>query len=339
MTRTRVFFGAGAVRHLPGALDHLGLERAFLVTTTGRAAEADRVAEALGPRLAGRHDGAVPHVPVASVDAALAALDAAAPDVIVAVGGGTAIGLAKALALRTGLPIAAAPTTYSGSEMTSIWGLTEGGVKRTGRDPRVAASIVVYDAELTRSLPPDLSAASGMNAMAHAVEALYAADADEATRDRAEDAARQLAASLPLVVERPDDLAAREAALRGAWLAAVALNEASMGLHHRLCHVLGGRFGLPHAMTHAVLLPHVVAFNAPAAPDAMRRLAVALGVADAPEGLAALNRRLGIAARLRDLGLTRDDLDNAAAAAADDRYPNPRPASVDDVRQILNAAF
>lgn len=335
----RVVLGAGAVDRLPAELDRAGWRRAFVISTPGRAAETDAVAAVLGERVAARFDRAVPHVPVAAVGDALAALAPAGADVLVAVGGGSAIGLAKALALRTGLPIAAVPTTYAGSEMTTIWGLTDRGVKRTGRDPRVASSIVVYDARLTLSLPPELSAASGMNAMAHAVEALYAADADDETRARAESAARALAASLPRTIEAPDDLEAREATLHAAHDAAIALNNASMGLHHRLCHVLGGRVGLPHAMTHAVLLPHVVAFNAPAASEAMDRLASALGVGDAPAGLAALNRRLGIRARLRDLGLREADLAAAAAAAADGEYPNPRPASAEDVRAILAAAF
>jgi maleylacetate reductase len=299
------------------------------------------VANALGRRLAARFDGAAPHVPVATVDEAMRVLGAPgrAADVVVAVGGGSAIGLAKALALRTSLPIVALPTTYAGSEMTNIWGVTEKGAKQTGRDQRVLPAVVIYDPALTLSLPPDVSAASGMNAMAHAVEAVYAHDATAEVREQALGAARLLADSLPDVVARPSGVDARERALRGAHLAGAALGHASMGLHHRLCHVLGGRFGLPHALTHAVVLPHVVAFNAPAAPEAIGALADALGVPDAAAGLAALNERLGLTARLRHLGLGRPDLDAAAARAADGAYGNPRAAAVADVRAILAAAY
>lgn len=340
----RVVFGAGSISGLADELDRAGLAgavhaRALVISTPGRADDARRVVAALGDRGAGMFDGAAPHVPVASVDRAATQVAAAVPDVLVAVGGGSAIGLAKALALRLPLPIAAVPTTYAGSEMTNIWGLTEAGVKRTGRDARVAPVIVIYDPELTLSLPPAVSAASGMNAMAHAVEALYAANASDEVLTWAEDAARGLAVGLPEVVLRPRDLDARERVMRAAHLAGAALGQASMGLHHRLCHVLGGAFNLPHALTHAVLLPHVAAFNAPAAPEAMRRLAGALGVDDAPAGLAALNQRLGIRIGLGELGLERDDIVRVAKLATEGSYPNPRPVTTEAVRGVIERAY
>jgi maleylacetate reductase len=334
----RVVFGAGAMARLAEELELASLGRAFVVSTPGRSADAAAVARALGARAAGRFDGALPHVPADVVDRAAVALDSTDADVLVAVGGGSAIGLAKALALRADLPIAALPTTYSGSEMTRVWGVTLAGVKRTGRDTRAAPAIVIYDSDLTLSLPPEVSAASGMNAMAHAVEAMYAADATDEVRALAFEAARALAQALPRVVDAPRDVAARDLAFRGAHAAGAALDGASMGVHHRICHVLGGTFGLPHALTHAVVLPHVAAFNAPAAPDAMRRLAGALGGDDAPAALAALNARLGITAGLAALGLRETDIDAAAAAVADGRYPNPRPVTVADARRILLAA-
>jgi maleylacetate reductase len=335
----RVVFGAGSIARLAEELDTAGLGRALVITTPGRAIDVERVLRVLGDCAAGVFDAAAPHVPVSVVESAAEVVRSAAPDVLVAVGGGSSIGLAKAIALRGLVSIAAVPTTYAGSEMTSIWGLTEAGVKRTGRDPRVAPVIVFYDPEFTLSLPAAVSAASGMNAMAHAVEALYAADATDEVRGWAEDAARGLAAGLPEVVLQPGDIDARDRVMRAAHLAGAALGQASMGLHHRLCHVLGGTFNLPHALTHAVLLPHVTAFNAPAAPDAMRRLARALGADEAPAALAALNRRLGIRVGLGALGLDRADIPRAAELATEGGYQNPRAATREDVLSVVQAAW
>ena len=242
------------------------------MTTPRRDATIENVLGELGNKLAGVCDLAAMHVPADRVQRAVAEVDRVRPDVLLAVGGGSAVGLAKAIARERPLPIVAVPTTYAGSEMTSIWGVTSGDTKTTGRDPAVAPRLVIYDPVLTLSLPPHTSAASGMNAMAHAVEAMYAPNASPIAAAAADEAIRTLARALPSVVAAPRDLDARALALRGAHAAAVALELAPMGLHHKLCHVLGG-FGLPHAATHAALLPHVVAFNAPAAPEAMARIA------------------------------------------------------------------
>jgi maleylacetate reductase len=217
--------------------------------------------------------------------------------------------------------------------------MTDAGGKKTGRDPHVAPRVVVYDPALTLALPPLVSAASGMNAMAHAVEALYAANASPVALSLAEEAARLLASSLPLIASTPHDGDARANALAGAHLAGRSLDLAAMGLHHRLCHILGGSFGLPHARTHAALLPHVVAFNAPAAPTAMRRLANALNVADPVAGIASLARTLGVATPLSALGLRSEDLERAASEAMTTAYPNPRSATRDEVRALLDAAL
>jgi maleylacetate reductase len=210
-------------------------------------------------------------------------------DCCVAVGGGSTVGLAKAIALTSGLPILAVPTTYAGSEMTPIWGLTAGGAKQTGRDARVLPRTVIYDPELTLGLPPRVAGPSGMNALAHCVEALYAPDTSPIVQLMAEEGIRALAAALPAIRVEPADLRARAGALYGAWLAGAALGTVSMGLHHKLCHTLGGSFGLPHAETHAVVLPYAAAYNRAAAPEAMSRAARALGATDAP---GALFRRL-----------------------------------------------
>ncbi len=336
---TRVVFGPGAAGELPLQLRRLGLRRAFLVTTGGRSAALVPGRELLGGFLVGAFEEAREHVPVATVMTAMERFGAARAEACVAVGGGSAIGLGKAIARATSVPLVAVPTTYSGSEMTSIWGETDAGGKRTGRDPHARPRLVIYDVTLTFGLPGALSAASGMNAMAHAVEALYAANATPDTRAIAEEAAGLLARSLPQLLADGTNVSARTEALAGAHLAGRALEEASMGLHHRICHVLGGSFGMPHARTHAVVLPHVAAFNVPAAPDAMARLARALRCEDAAEGLGSLDRTLGITMGLRDLGLRDDDVERAAEEVTSKPYPNPRPATREDVRDLLIAAL
>lgn len=337
-SRTRVVFGAGALARLGTELDTLGLSRALIVTTARRDATGENVRAELGDRLAGVCDIAAVHVPVDRVQRAVAEVDRIRPDVLVAVGGGSAIGLAKAVVRERPLPIVAAPTTYAGSEMTSIWGITSGDTKTTGRDPAVAPRLVIYDPVLTLSLPAQTSAASGMNAMAHAVEAMYATKASPIAAAAADEAIRTLARALPSVVAAPRDLDARTLALRGAHAAAVALELAPMGLHHKLCHVLGG-LGLPHAATHAALLSHVVAFNAPAAPEAMARIADALGVDDAASGLRALTDTLGLTMSLGALGLKKADVERAASAVGAATFPNPRAATADAVRQLLLEAL
>lgn len=335
----RVVFGAGAVARIDDELDAMGFTRALAMTTAGRAEALTLIRARLGRRLAGVYDRAAMHVPVERVREALSQVDERSPDALLAVGGGSAIGLAKAVALERRLPIVAVPTTYAGSEMTGIWGITDGDEKRTGRDPAVAPRLVIYDPQLTVNLPADASAASGMNAIAHAVEAMYAADAGPLATSAADSAIRRLAHALPRIVRRLDDMEARTEAQRGAHAAGVALGLASMGLHHKICHVLGGTFGLPHALTHAVILPHVAAFNAEEAPLAMDRVADALGVRDAATGLAALNRTLGLTSSLRDLGLHEAQIDRAAALVASAAYPNPRAATAADVRALLLRAL
>lgn len=335
----RVVFGPGALAALPDVLHRIGARRVLVVTTPGRSAERSTLTHALGDTCAGVFDRAVVHVPAEVVRAALEASARADADAVLALGGGSAIGVAKAMALESTRPVIAVPTTYSGSEMTAIWGITDAGAKRTGRDRRAAPRAVLYEPALTVSLAPDVSAASGMNAIAHCVEALYAVDGHPVAALLAEAGLRTLARSLPDVVRHPADLAARGDALLGSHLAGRALDLTSMGLHHRLCHVLGGSFGLPHALTHAVVLPYVVAYNAPAATAAMQVVTDALGSRDAWTGLFALTRGLGLTRTLADLGLREADLDRAAELTAQGAYPNPRTVTRAGVRAVLAAAY
>jgi homogentisate 1,2-dioxygenase len=318
----RIVFGTGTLAAIAGELDAHGARRVLVVSTAGRADTAQRVAGLLRERCAGLLAIAEPHVPAALAAEARSEARRLDTDWIVAVGGGSAVGLAKAVALDQQVRVAAVPTTYAGSEMTDIYGITEGDRKRTGRDARVRPRLVIYDVALTLDLPVELSCTSAFNAMAHAVEALYADGVDPLTQLAAEEAIRAIARHLPTLLEGPRDREARSALLYGAHLAGMCLGSASMGLHHKICHVLGGSFGLPHAATHTVVLPHVIHFQREAAADAITRVARALGVpgeASADRAAGAVHDlavRVGAPTSLRALGLQHGDVDRAADLAA-----------------------
>ena len=336
---SRVVFGAGSLQQLAREIDALGMKRALVLCTPEQQDAARRVGELLGERSAGIFPGAVMHVPIEGARAARAEASRLGADCAVAIGGGSTTGLGKAIALDSGLPIIAIPTTYAGSEMTSIYGLTDAGVKKTGRDARVLPRTVIYDPELSISLPIGLSVTSGLNAVAHAAEALYAFDGNPIVALMAEEGIRAIATALPTLVRSPADLEARSQALYGAWLCGTVLGAVSMGLHHKLCHTLGGTFNLPHAEVHTVVLPHALAYNAGAAPDAMTRIARALGAESAAAGVFDLAQRLGAPVALKDIGMPADGLDRAADLAVQNQYPNPRPLERTAIRELLQNAF
>ncbi len=336
---SRVIFGVGCLERLPDEIQRLHATRALVLSTPEQRQSGVEMVERLGERAAGLFDGAVMHVPIETAEAAREEAKRLGADCCVAVGGGSTTGLAKAIALVSDLPILAVPTTYAGSEMTPIWGITENGRKVTGRDPRVLPKTVLYDPSLTVTMPAMLSATSGVNSIAHCVEALYAQDANPIISMVAEEGVHALAASLPVVVEHPANLDARSQALYGAWLGGVALGSVGMALHHKLCHTLGGTFNLPHAETHTVVLPHAAAYNAAAAPEAMSRIARGLGAASAAEGLYDLAASLGAPLSLAALGLKQSDLDQAADIAVQNPYYNPRPIDRAAIRALLQNAW
>ncbi len=337
---TRVLFGPGRLAELGAELHRLGVRRALVLCTPEQAGMARALTDSLGPLASGLYPHATMHTPVPVTVDALRHAKALTADGLVALGGGSTIGLGKALALRTGLPHIAVPTTYAGSEMTPILGETEGGRKITQRNDEVLPQTVIYDVELTLSLPAALSATSGVNALAHAVEALYAQDGNPIVSLMAEEGAAALGRSLPRIVADPaGDRAARSDAFYGAWLCGACLGAVAMGLHHKICHVLGGTFDLPHAQTHTVMLPHVAAYNATLASSAMDRVARALGVEDAVSGLFDLNRRLAAPLALRDLGMPEHGIDTAADLVMHDQYANPRPPERDALAAMLRRAW
>ena len=329
----RIVFGPGRARtELADEIARLGVERVLVIASTR---DADRVAaltRPLGGRVAGTFTAVREHVPLPTAEAARAAAADVRADAVLAIGGGSTVGAAKAVALSARIPVVAVPTTYSGSEVTAVWGLTENGRKTTGIDPGVLPRVVVYDPELTATLPRNLAVASGFNALAHAVEAMWAPRRNPVSTAVAEEAIGRLATGL-----RKDDPAEL---LCGAWLGASAFAVAGSGLHHKLCHVLGGSFELPHARTHAIVLPHVLAFNAPGAPDAVLRVARALGSVDGVAGLRALADEHGVPYGLRALGMPEDGIARAAeltepAVPAD----NPVPVGDGALRRLVRAAW
>ena len=337
----RVVFGAGASRdRLAEEVGRLDAERVLLIATEQERELAEDLASPLGERLAGLFTRVRPHVPVEVAERARDAAREVEADCLLSVGGGSTTGTAKAVALEMDLPIVAVPTTYAGSEMTPVYGLTSGQRKRTGKSLKVLPKVVIYDPELTFSLPDFITGPSAMNAMAHCVEAFYAPGANPITSLMAEEGIRALASGVPAAVSRPEDLEGRTRTLYGAYLAGAAFAAAGGGIHHKICHVLGGAYDLPHAETHTVILPQAVAFNEGAIPEIMQRVARALGAEEAAAGLYDLARRIGAPTALKDIGMREENLDEAITLILEEALTeNPRPVDKAGIRELLEDAY
>ncbi|WP_417280962.1 maleylacetate reductase [Celeribacter sp.] len=334
----RIVFGAGKRGDVAAELDRLGVTRALVLSTSFQKADADALAETLGDKAAGVFANATMHTPVEVTETAMSAYVAAGADGVIALGGGSTIGLGKAIAYRNDCPQLVVATTYAGSEVTPILGQTENGVKTTVRAASILPETVIYDPELTLGLPVGMSVTSGLNAMAHAVEGVYAQDRNPIASMMAIEGVRALRDALPVIAKTPADAVARGDALYGAWLCGTVLGAVGMALHHKLCHVLGGSFDLPHAETHSVMLPHTAAYNAGAAKEALQPLADLFG-GDLGVGLWQFAKDLGAPMSLRDLGLEETDLDRAADIAVKNPYWNPRPVERDATRALLGRAW
>jgi len=339
---SRVIFGFGTIKQLPEEVQRLGLKRPLVLSTpeqSGHAAKVEELLKAGNVNCAGQFNNATMHTPMDVTAKALKIVAERNVDGVIAIGGGSTIGLGKAIALQTDLPQIVLPTTYAGSEMTPIIGQTENGVKTTQSTPKVLPEVVIYDVDFTLSLPIGLSATSGVNAIAHAVEALYAQNGNPVISLMAEEGIRALAKALPVVVASPADKEARSDALYGAWLCASCLGLVGMSVHHKLCHVLGGTFNLPHADTHTIVLPHALAYNAPQIPEALSRIARALDNEDAVEGLNVLLTKLKVKRGLKEVGMPEDGIDKAADLAVKNPYWNPRPIEREGIRELIRRAW
>lgn len=337
----RVRFGVDARKEVRKELESLGGKRALVVSTPEQKDLAQEVAGYLGELCVGVFTEAVQHVPTELIDQSMAVVRELQVDSYIPVGGGSSIGLAKALALETSFPILAIPTTYAGSEMTPIWGITENGQKKTGKNGIVKPKTVLYDPTLTVTLPPRLTVTSGMNAIAHCAEGLYAENANPIISLMAEEGITALSSSLPRILEQPEDLEARSKALYGTWMGGTVLGSVGMALHHKLCHVLGGSYNLQHAETHTVILPYAIWYNSTHAPHAMEAISRAIGseADDVAGALFDLSKSLGVPVSLEEIGMKREDLDEAALIATRNPYYNPRPIDESAIRSLLEYAF
>jgi maleylacetate reductase len=334
----RVVFGGGTIEQLPAEAERLGLKRVLVLSTPEQEIAGRSISERLGKLSAGQFPGAKMHTPVEVTERAMARVREDKIDGVVSIGGGSTIGLGKAIALRTDLPQIVIPTTYAGSEMTPILGETKDGAKTTLSDARILPEVVIYDVDLTLTLPASLSGTSGINAIAHAVEALYARDRNPIISLMAVEAIAALTKALPRIAADPSDKAARTSALYGAWLCGSCLGAVGMALHHKLCHVLGGSFDLPHAETHTVVLPHALAYNAPAVPETIARLEPVLG----PDPALALYRLAGAVGAplgLHDLGMPESSIDEAVSRALSNPYWNPRALESAPLRSLIARAW
>ena len=335
----RVVFGAGSLSHLERELEVIKAQSVLLLCTPRQKKSIEEICKRLGSRCAGIFANAEMHVPIAVADEGSRVARETGADCLVAIGGGSTIGLAKAIALTSSLPILAIPTTYSGSEMTPIYGVTRDQEKKTGRSDVVLPKAVIYDPDLTMNLPVATSVTSGINAIAHAAEGLYARDANPVMSAIAEEGMRALVRGLPQLLVGGDAQEARADCLYGSWLCGVVLGNVGMGLHHKLCHTLGGTFNLPHAETHSVILPYVLAYNADAAPHAMARIAQLFSAANAAQAMFDFECGLGAPQSLKKLGMPESGLDLCAKMVAKEAYPNPEKVEEKRVRELLEQAY
>lgn len=335
----RVLFGPGIRNVLADEVRSLGCTRALILSTPAQSSSALDVAATLNGMSAGVFSRAVMHTPVVITEEAVRHAKDLSADCLIAIGGGSTTGLAKAIAYRTDLPQIVIPTTYAGSEATPILGQTEDGEKTTLTDHKVLPEVVLYDPELIVSLPVEMTVNSALNAMAHAVEALYARDRTDGSTQLALDGLGDFVKALPNVMSDPSDLAARETTQRGAWACGAVLGQVGMALHHKLCHVLGGSFDLPHAETHAIILPHAIQFNTEAARGELAPVATLLDHTSPGQALWNFAKSLGAPTALRDLGLSHDDLDKAAQIATRNPYWNPREITETGIRELLENAW
>ncbi len=339
MSDVRVQFGPSVRKTVADEVRLLGASRALVLSTSQQSDAALEIAEQLGPLAAGVFCKAAMHTPVSVTEEAMSHVAETQADCVVAIGGGSTTGLGKAIAYRSDLPQIVIPTTYAGSEATPILGQTEDGVKTTLSDPRVLPEVILYDPELVATLPVAMTVTSALNAMAHAAEALYATNRTDATDAMAVDGLRAFVEGLPKVIADPSDLAAREATQRGAWACGTVLGQVGMALHHKLCHTLGGSFDLPHAETHAIVLPHAIAYNARSAAAELTPICDLLGGENAGLALHAFAKEMNAPLALKDLGLRESDLDRAADLATTKPYPNPHPVTRADIRALLQVAW
>jgi alcohol dehydrogenase class IV len=334
----RVVFGLGKRSELANEVRRLGARRVLLIADPHDEARLHEFRELLGELCVTTFTDVVQHVPRAKATEAIALAREFRVDATVSLGGGSATGFSKAVALELATPQVCVPTTYAGSELTPIWGMTEGDKKRTGRDLKVLPTTVIYDAELTIGLPVEIAGPSAMNALAHAAEGLYANGANPVTSLVALESVRVLYEHVPLMCADPDDIEQRSYVLYGAYLAGATLAVAGTDLHHRTNHILGGLFNLDHGKMNAVVLPYALAVNKPAIAESYARLSDALG-GDAASAVFDLARRINAPRSLAEIGMPSDGIEIAVPLVVEASQKNVWPMNDDQVRNFLRAAY
>lgn len=335
----KVRFGAGSRAEVANEIRELGCKKAMVLSTPQQSEDAMQMAEVIGDLAGGVYTKAAMHTPVLITKDAVQHVKDIKADCIVSLGGGSTTGLGKAIAYRTDLPQIVIPTTYAGSEATPILGQTENDVKTTVSDPSILPEVIIYDAELVKTLPVSMTVTSALNAMAHAAEALYSQTRNPISTMLAMEGLKAFKNALPKVLENPGDLDVRGETLYGAWLCGTVLGQVGMALHHKLCHTLGGTFNLPHAETHAIVLPHAIAFNARAVPDQLQPICDIYGGDNAGQALYNFAKSLDAPMALKDLGVSETDLDRATELATTNPYWNPQPVEANAIRALLQAAW
>lgn len=336
----RIVFADGAIGGLGEELDRLQARRVMVIAAGRDGHLADVAGQALGHREHKVWTEVRRHVPTEVASRAVAAAGEHNVDALLAIGGGSAIGLGKAVAVSSGLPLVCVPTTYSGSEMTPIYGLTTGSDKKTARDIKALPKVVVYDPALVTTLPASVVGPSAMNALAHCAEALWAPQTDPISDAVALEGARRLQRHLRAAYAGPD-AGARGQVLIASCMAGLVVGTVGTSLHHGLCHLLGGLFDTPHADTHAIMLPYVIDYLRPAVPLAVERLSAAIS---APPGELAdtiwsLARAVGTPHGLREIGVTEAQVNQAAEAALAKGLTSPRTLDRAGLHRVLDNAW
>ncbi len=350
--RQEIIFAPGALAQIGEAITHSGWTRLVLYASPSmqKAAHIEKIRTALGNRLVAVYGEVRPHVQDQQVQEAVELAVQCEADAVIGLGGGSPIGMAKAVASRLGeIQVIAIPTTYAGSEMTPVFGITHTDEdpprKVTVNDPRIVPSLVVYDPQLTLDLPPELTASTGINALAHCIEALYSKTRNPLSTAAAKEAVGHIQKALLRCYQDGTDVEARSEMLLGSHLAGVSLATVSMGLHHGLCHVLGGSANVPHGLANAILLPHAIRFNADAAATELLPAADVMG---APETyrqqkdridaladlISSLIGRMNLPQHLRDVGVNENDLPELARIAFQNKTIQNNPRPVTDVEQL-----
>lgn len=346
-----VIFSPGAVARLREAVERLGWQRLMLCASHSMrlGGQVGKVESSLGERLVAVFDHVLPHVQDVQVQEALTLAREKHVDVVIGLGGGSPIGMAKAVGFELGLPIIAIPSTYAGSEMTPVYGITHTDAdpprKVTISNPKIVPSLVLYDPELTLALPPALTASTGINALAHCIEALYSKTRNPLSSAAAAKGVRHIYIALQKSYQDGKNLEARTEMLLGSHLAGLSLASVSMGLHHGICHVLGGSANVPHGIANAIILPHVIAFNADATATYLVPAAEAM---DIPENgsspkeridamgqrISELIRQMDLPQLLRHAGVHKSDLPRLAQLAFQNRTVQNNPKPITDVIQL-----